>query len=326
MNVFELIPLIVTAVGVLSFSIIFTILYKGYANSAVAEFDSGQYDVELIYETILSNIKNSKRYRRVFRRIKQILLWLLIALLVPFLLLVTYSKVVNGVPMINGYGVIAVASGSMSQKNEANPYLANIDNQFNTYDVIVLEKIDSASELQLHDVIAYVNDDGANVIHRIVGFQQTASGVKYITRGDSNNADDIYKPSVDDVLGKYVGTRVPYLGAFFMFLQSYAGIVTLAAVIYCLIMIESISQKIYSAREERLLFLQDSIDFESDTVQDEQIDSVFTETVYFKDYVYVFDKNGLVSKTKREGQDEAQGINFVPEDAEEASGGDSNGD
>ena len=122
MNVFELIPLIVTAVGVLSFSIIFTILYKGYANSAVAEFDSGQYDVELIYETILSNIKNSKRYRRVFRRIKQILLWLLIALLVPFLLLVTYSKVVNGVPMINGYGVIAVASGSMSQKNEA-PYL-----------------------------------------------------------------------------------------------------------------------------------------------------------------------------------------------------------
>lgn len=326
MNAFELISLIVTAVGVGSFATIFTILYRGYANSAVAELESGTCDVELIYETIRLNIKNSKRYRRVWRRIKQVLLWILIALLIPFLLFSAYSKIVNGVAMIGDHGIIAVASGSMSQKNEANTYLSNINDQFNTYDVIVLEKVESDSELKLYDVIAYVNDDGDNIIHRIVGFQQTASGVKYITRGDSNNADDLYRPSIDNVLGKYTEKRVPYIGAFLMFLQSYSGIITVVAIIYCLIMIDSISQKIQDVRETRLLFLQDAIDFGTDTVQDENIDSSFTETVYFKDHVYVFDDHGLVSKTKITGQTDAQDINFVPEETQQASRADNDGE
>lgn len=317
MNVYELISLAVTAVGVISFSAIFTILYRGYANSAVEELSSGKCDVELIDETILTNIKNSKVYRRILRRVKQVLLIAFIVLLIPFLLLSVYSKIVNGVAMINGYGVISVASGSMSQKNEANPYLANINNQFNTYDMITLKRVDSASQVQLYDVIAYVNDEGENIIHRVVGFQQTGAGVRFITRGDSNNSDDAYKPCLDDVLGEYTGKKVPYVGAFLMFLQSYAGIVTIAAVIYCLIMIESTSEKIRSAREERLEFLQGIIDFESDIVPDEALDSSFTETIYFKNYAYTFNEHGFVSKTEVEEMPETQDLNFVPEDADD---------
>jgi signal peptidase I len=298
MNVFELISLVVTAVGVLSFSTIFTILYRGYANSAVAELDSGKCDVELIEETILTNIKNSKRYRRILKRVKQILLGALIVLLIPFLALSVYSKVVNGVAMINGHGVIAVASGSMSFKNEENPYLANINNQFNTYDMIVLEKPEMESDIALYDVIAYVNDKGENIIHRVVGFQQTARGMTYITRGDSNNADDEYNPLFSDVLGKYTGQRIPYVGVFVMFLQSFSGILTVLAIIYCLIMIESVRNKIEAAREARLLLLQESIDFRTETSHDGDLNSSFVETVYFKNYAYTFDKNGFVSKER----------------------------
>ena len=326
MNAFEIISLIVTAVGVGSFSTIFKILYRGYANSAVAELNSGTCDVELIYDTISLNIKNSKRYRRILKRIKQVLIWILIALMITVLLFSAYSKIVSGVAMINDRGIISVASGSMSQKNPANPYLSNINDQFNTYDVIVLQKVESDSELKLYDVIAYVNDNGENIIHRIVGFQQTASGVRYITRGDSNNADDVYRPSIDNVLGKHTGTRVPYVGAFLMFLQSYSGIITVVAVIYCLFMIDSTSQKIHDARKKRVLFLQDAIDVGADTVQDENIDSSFTEMVFFKDHVYVFNDNGLVSKTKKSGQTVAQDINFVPEETQQASRGDSDGE
>ncbi len=326
MNVFELISLVVTAVGVTSFCTIFTVLYRSYANSAVAELDSGKCDAELIYETILWNMKNAKWYARAWKVTKQILLWTLVALLVPFLLLATYSKITNGVAMIGDRGIIAVASGSMSQKNPANPYLSNIDDQLNTYDVILLEKVESESELKLYSVIAYVNDKGENIIHRIVGFQQTASGVRYVTRGDSNNADDTYKPCIDNVIGKYTGTRVPYVGAFLVFLQSYSGIVTVLAILYCLVMIERTSQKIYTARKERTLFLQDAIDFKSDTVQDENVDSSFTEKVYFKDHVYVFDENGFVSKTKISGQTDASDTNFVAEEPKHASADDGNGE
>ena len=328
MNSFELIALLVTAVGVASFSAIFTILYRSYANSAVAEYQAGKCDVELIDETILTNIKNSKPLRRVFKRVKQVVFWGLLAILVPFLLISVYSKVANGVAMINGHGMIAVASGSMSEKNSANPYLANIDNQFNTYDMIMIDKVEKTSDLALYDVIAYVNDEGVNIIHRIVGYQQTSSGLRFITRGDSNNVDDEYKPSMDDVLGEYNGTRIPYVGVFLMFLQSYSGIVTVAAIIYCLIMIESVGNKIYDAREDRLLFLQESIDFKTDTVQDGNIDSSFTETVYFKDYAYTFNEHGFVSKTLISDTPAAQDKNSVPEESAsaDAASGDTHGE
>ena len=284
MNSIELIATLVTAVGVLSFAGIFTILYCNYANSAVADFESGQYDVDLIDETILANINSKKGYRKVLRVLKRVALVLLLALLIPTMILSVYSKLTNGVAMIGGRGMIAVASGSMSQKHSDNYYLSNYNNQFDTYDIILLEEVKSTADLQLYDVIAFVNDEGVNIIHRIVDFEFTSNGLRYVTRGDSNNVNDTFKPSIADVIGEYNGTRISYLGVFVMFLQSYSGVLTVAAIIYCLFMIESIRNKIQTAKEARLVLLQDSIDFKTETTRDGTINSSFTETVYFKNY------------------------------------------
>ena len=320
MNSMEWIAPVVTAVGMASFATVFTVLYRSYATSAVAEYETGKCDVELIDETIISNLESTKASRRAGEILRQALFGIAVALLVPFLLISIYSKFVNGVAMFGGYGMIAVASGSMSEKNPANPYLATIDNQFNTYDMILLEKVTSPGDLQRYDVIAYVNDQGVNVIHRIVGFEHGADGLRIVTRGDSNNADDNYKPRMEDVLGKYADERIPYVGSVVMFLQSYSGIITVAAVLYCLIMIEGVRNKIERAREARLEILQESINFKTDTVQDDRLESSFVETVYFKNYAYTFDEKGFVSKTLI---DES----FHPEtnksaSAEQASGGD----
>ena len=72
--------------------------------------------------------------------------------------------------MIGNKTIMVVASGSMSKKNDANAYLNsnNLNNQFQTYDIIVLEKVENASDLNKYDVIAYRNDQGINVIHRII--------------------------------------------------------------------------------------------------------------------------------------------------------------
>ena len=295
MNPLELIALLVTGIGVLSFAVIFTVLYRSYANSAATEYESGVCDVELIEETIRANFRNTKLFRRVMRRVKQVLIGVLIAVLIPFLFLSVWSKVTNGVAMIRGYGVMAVASGSMSMKNEANPYLSTLDNQFDTYDMIVVRRVESTSELKKFDVIAFVNDEGTNVIHRIVDIRYTANGIRYVTRGDSNNADDKYMPAPSDVIGKYTDQKVPYVGVFALFLQSYSGILTIAAIIYCLLMIESMGNRIRTAYEERLELLLESIDFKSETVTDDGMHSIFLETVYFKNYAYI----GLGSNCKQ---------------------------
>lgn len=325
MNPYELIATIVTAVGVISFATIFTVLYRIYANATVAEYESGKCDVDLIEETILSNAQNKSHYRRVLRRVKQVCLCIFVALLLPLLCISLYSKITSGIAMVNGHGMIAVASGSMSEQNAANPYLQQngLDNQFDTYDMIFLEKVDSPSELKLYDVIAYVNDEGVNVIHRIVGFQ----GNSYVTRGDSNNADDQYKPTFDDVLGRYIDRRIPYIGIFAMFLQSYSGIVTVLAVIYCLFMIEGVGNKLFDARETRLAILQESIDFKTDVVRDEALDASFVETVYFKNYAYTFDENGFVSKTLRAEPSDSQKSKPAPDrTAEHTDASRGNGD
>ncbi|MBQ8528393.1 MAG: signal peptidase I [Clostridia bacterium] len=300
MESFEIIALLVTGVGVVSFATIFTILYLSYANSSVAEYQAGQRDVELIEETIYNNINSKKVRIRVARRVKQVLFYVAVSVLVPLLVLSLFTKLTTGVAMIGGRGVIVVASGSMSEKNPHNPNLGAIsryDNQFNTYDLIVLEKVNSPRELQLYDVIAYTNDEGVNIIHRIVAKEGSGDSLRYVTCGDANNANDKYKPSFDDVIGRYTEERVPVVGVFVMFLQSYSGIVTLVAIIYCLIMIEYVSEKIYKAQRSRHAILEASIDFVREMTFDRSLQTRFVETVRFKDHEYVFDENGFVSKT-----------------------------
>ena len=287
MSPIDILTLTVTAVGVISFALVFTVLYLNYANSQVASIKSGSADLDLIDDTIYHNMNGKKRYRRVLRVTKQILFYIAIAILIPFLALSLYTKMSNGIAMIDGRGVIVVASGSMSEKNSANPYLDAIDNQLDTYDLITIESVQSDADLQIYDIIAYRNNEGINVIHRIVGTDIGKDGeVRYITRGDSNNASDSYKPSLDDVLGKYSDKRIPYVGILFMFLQSYAGILTVLAVIYCLIMIELISGRIYNAQGDRLEILMDAIDFENDTEFDDELDYRFVETITYKNRNY----------------------------------------
>jgi signal peptidase I len=299
MQTYEIVALIVSAVGVACFAVIFTILYRNYAQTSALEIESGQRDVELIERVICENFKRSRKWHKIYQKTKQVLAVTLIAIMVPFLVLSVISKIQNGVVMLFNKGVIAVASGSMSEKHKDNTYLENLDNQFQTYDLIVLEKLDSEIELKKYDVIAYVNDEGINIIHRIIGIEYTANGIRYVTRGDSNNATDKYKPSFDDIIGRYTDQRVALIGLFAMFLQSYSGIITIVAVIYCLLMIEGIGEKINRTENARLTMLSQSIDFEREKVLSEnELESTFIEKVRYKNYEYIFDENGFVSKTE----------------------------
>ena len=167
------------------------------------------------------------------------------------------------------------------------------------YDVENIIRIGSAGayskDIKLYDVISFVNDQGINVIHRIIDIEYGERGIQYETRGDSNNASDKYRPVLEDIQGKYTGTHIPYLGLFILFMQSYIGIITIVSLIYCLFMIDRFTAKITKTQNDRLDILSEVIDYKTETQRGE-IKAKYVESIYYKGYIYLFNENGFIDK------------------------------
>ncbi len=295
----EIIALVVTFIGVLSFATIITMLYYSYISSAIKDIGLGKQDANLLYDLVKSSKEKIQKKRKTISIIKNCVFCIFLAIIIPVIALAVVSKANGSVMMIGGNSVMVVASGSMGEKNKANNYLftQNLDNQFQTYDIIGISKVKTDDDLKQYDVIAFINDKGINVIHRIIDFEYSEGKRLYVTRGDSNNATDSYKPSFDDVIGKYNGKRVPLAGMLVLFFQSGSGIVTALAVIYCLFMIDHLSSKMNQASSKRLDIL--SSIFDVDDMEEEDIEMMkigYVEYILYKGYMYRVDENGLVDK------------------------------
>lgn len=295
MTTTEIISLIVTFVGVFSFAAIFTILYKSYATSQISEIKTGKKDIEIIDEMVYENQTHVKRRRKIFKIIKNIFFYLLLIIVIPLFVFSLINRFSGNVLMINNKAIMVVASGSMSEQNEENEYLFtnNLNNQFQKYDIIILEKVNDSSELSLYDVIAYRNDEEINVIHRIIKINSQ----NYETRGDANNATDKYHPEFADVIGKYTGKKLEGIGMFIMFLQSYAGIITIFSLLYCMFMIDSITNKINKVQENRANILAEAIDYK-DEIGKHALKAEYSETIFYKGYAYTFNEEGFIEKTE----------------------------
>ena len=298
MSNLEIVGIIVSVLGVGCFAAVFTILYVTYSNSLISEYKSGKKDIELIDESIYDNLSKVKKRRDFIQAIKSGGFYGLMIIMIPFFTISLINKFTGNVTMIGDRGVIVVATGSMSMKNPANDYIItnDLDNQFDAYSIIVIQKVERDSQLKLYDVISYINDNGINVIHRIVGISFNADGkIQYETRGDSNNASDTYKPTLEDIQGKYINRKIPYLGMFVLFMQSSIGIITVASLIYCLLMIDNFTNKITKAQNERLAKLSEAIDYQTETEMG-MMRAHYTEIIHYKGISYKFNEDGFVDK------------------------------
>ena len=292
----DIISTVVTFIGVFSFATLFTILYKSYASSQIAEIKSGKRDIEIIDEVIYDRQSHVQQRRKVIGLIRTIAFYLVIIIIVPIFAFSLVNKVMGNVMMIGNKAVMVIPTDSMSYKNEANSYLfnRNLNNQIQPYDIIVLEKV-SKSDIKMYDVIAYKNDKGVNIVHRIIDID----GNKYTTRGDiyDSSKTDLYKPVFDDVIGRYTGKRIPGVGIFIMFLQSYAGIITVVSLVYCLLMIDRTAEKINKVQQERIDKLEEALDYLDESSSD-CMKAEYKETIYYKGYAYMFDENGFIDKAE----------------------------
>ena len=161
-----------------------------------------------------------------------------------------------------------VQSGSMSYKRESNKYLFdnNLNNQIDTFDIVFVASMPDQFDLQLYDIVLYEVDD-ILVIHRIIKIEEPNAVHPeerwFQLQGDANMSPDRFPVKYSQMRGIYTGTKIPFVGAFVLFLQSSLGYVAIA-----IILVYSISTPIMLKKMDKLTTkrLQEIGFFDPDTV------------------------------------------------------------
>lgn len=138
----------------------------------------------------------------------------LLLLLLFMVFLVISTKASGGEPQILGYQLKTVLSGSMEPT-------------FKTGSIIAVEPVENKEGLAEGDVVTYLIDEQNVTTHRIIEVVEKGENVMYRTKGDNNENADGNLLLPDNIVAKYTGFTVPYIGHFIEFAKSKAGTATL---------------------------------------------------------------------------------------------------
>ena len=229
---------------------VLTIFAFKYQKETLNNIRDGIFDLELFYNYLKERQKSKIKIisKKTFK-IAANIIFAAIFVSSCYLFITNYFNV-------STYRVLVVATNSMSFKNENNTYLYddNLNNQFSANDIVFVKKVKNISELQVYDIISYLNEDNINIIHRIIAI----NGEEIITRGDANNTSD--EPiSFKQVVGVYTNFKIPKLGLVVFFLQSYYGYLCVFGIFYALVIYSVVDSKITKGRMVRLNYLKDLV-------------------------------------------------------------------
>lgn len=121
-----------------------------------------------------------------------------------------------------------VNSASMSKKHKDNKYLFenNLNNQFDTFDLILTYKLPDEMDLKLYDIVVYEVDDML-LVHRIVNIEEPNEKHPtqrwFLLQGDAVGNPDRFPVTYSQMKAIYRSEHVKYLGSFVAFMQSPAG-------------------------------------------------------------------------------------------------------
>ncbi len=163
------------------------------------------------------------------------------------------EKMVGDVPVMR-----VVQSGSMSKKYEKNTYLFDNDlnDQIQTFDIIITEKLPNEKDLKLYDIVVYEVDDTL-IVHRIVKIEEpnkTHPDSRWFTlQGDNVQYPDKTPVVYSQMKAIYKGVRIPYIGSFVSFMQSPAGYLCILLIVFGTIAIPVVEKILEKEREKRLI-------------------------------------------------------------------------
>ncbi len=150
-----------------------------------------------------------------------------------------------------------VNSASMSKKHEKNTWLFEneLNDQIQTFDLILTYKVPDEYELQLYDIVVYEVDE-TFIVHRIVGIEEPNDAHPnerwFLCQGDNVETPDRFPVHYNQIKGIYRGERIPFIGSFITFMQSPAGWLCILLVIAFMILTPIIDKKFSKVKLERL--------------------------------------------------------------------------
>ena len=159
-----------------------------------------------------------------------------------------------------------VNSGSMAKKHEKNTYLFenNLNDQFQTFDIIFTYALPKEEDLQLYDIVVY-EVDGGLLVHRIVGIEEPNAEHPderyFLLQGDAVERPDRFPVHYSQMKAIYRGTHVANVGSFVSFLQSPAGWMCMILIVIAIVATPIIEKVIEKAKKERLANLGGAVKF-----------------------------------------------------------------
>ncbi|ATP41713.1 signal peptidase I [Solibacillus sp. R5-41] len=154
-------------------------------------------------------IKKSKN-SKIMKWVNNIVSGILMFLLISVASVVVISKVSGGEPQFFGYQLKTVLSGSMEPGIQ-------------TGSIIAVKAAEDKTNYKKGDVITFQEAEGILITHRITEVIKSGDSVLYRTKGDNNNGEDMNPVMSENVVAKYTGFTMPYVGYFNNFAQSKNG-------------------------------------------------------------------------------------------------------
>ncbi len=102
------------------------------------------------------------------------------------------------------YYLVGIATGSMTPK-------------INKGDAVFVHKIKKDKDIKIGDIIVY-NDEGRNIVHRLVKIEKKKKKRYYITKGDANNTVDDVDINLKDIKGVVI-FKIPAIAYPSIFLE-----------------------------------------------------------------------------------------------------------
>ena len=245
------ITIITIVVVALLTAIIFWLTWIAYNSCLKAyklEVGRGQHDKEILKEY---HAKKRKKGGRVLSLIGS---GALLTVLLSFFIIGIISKVSGRDIVINNKTALVVKSGSMSDFYDQNlitqyqEYNYDLTLQFDIGDICFYEKVSDETELVEGEVYGYKYRNYI-ITHRLV---ETHEDSMYEFRGDNNPTSDGILVSRTDIIYHYIGKKVPVIGAFVLYAQSYFGIWSLVSIIGVAVSSEIVYYKIDKINRQRL--------------------------------------------------------------------------
>ena len=165
-----------------------------------------------------------------------------------------------------------VQSGSMSKKHEKNTYLYEngLNDQIQTFDLILVYDKPDEFELELYDIVLYEVDDML-VLHRIVGIEEPnerhPDSRHFLLQGDNVENPDRFPVLYSQIQAIYRGERVPFLGSFVNFMQSPAGWLCIFLIVVSMVATPIIEKIIEKEKRKRLIAIGVIVEAEELPVQ-----------------------------------------------------------